>query len=204
VTLSATAAVLAAILPAAAPASAREVPAHPTPMAMLAIGTGDCPGIRGPTDTGGNPCLAFLGLEAGVRAGFVQASVLYEGRELVDALSLFYLARDAQMTLGGSLGVAGEPGALWRLSLAGEAGWHLYRNYGPVGPRHGGATGTTYAGARGTVAFGMRSTRGPTARLAATLSWRRDLQRRSATQDGVAFQLGGTSLTFLIGMLADF
>jgi hypothetical protein len=173
-------------------------------MAQLALGTGDCPGVRGPAGVGGNTCIGFLGLEVGARAGPLQASVLYEGRELADALALFYLARDAQATVGGALGLAGEPWALWRLSLAGEAGWHLYRNYGAVGPRHGGATGTAYAGVRATVAFGMRSAIPPTARLAATLSWRRDLDRRTATQDGLAYQVGGTSLTFLLGLLADF
>ncbi len=202
-----TAALAALLLAAAGPDAAALQPAAPlTPALHVSVGTGYCDrgSVPGTDLRGANPCYLVLGVAAGLRYRMLEAGLSYEGRQLIDLLSLFSFRPPTTTVLGGSAGITGAAGERWRLSLAGELGWRRYTHFAGHGPdQWRGDADLAYAGLVGRAATGMRNPAGRTDRVEVTLAWRHDL---GTATDLVADQLwraGGWSITMGIGLVAD-
>jgi len=184
---------------------ARAAPsARPAPVLHVLAGTGTCAAARSPDRRAGNPCWLVFGLSGGARWRAVEVGAVYEGREPLDALSLFQLRPPAATVLGGSLAFVAEPGQRWRLSLAAEVGWRVYQDFAGSGlTDRAGKADAPYAGATGRVGFGLRPGQGRSDRMEVTLAWRTDLRSARAEVEGVAWRADGWSITMGVGLVSD-
>jgi hypothetical protein len=197
-------ALVALLLAAASPTP---LPGSPvTPALHLSVGTGTCDRASpaGQPDQGTNPCLLVIGIAATARYRMLEAGVSYEGRQLVDLLSLFSFRPPTATVVGGTLGLVAGDLERWRFSAAGELGWRRYTHFVGDGPSSwAGDADTVYAGLVGRAATGMRNPGGRTDRFEVTLAWRHDLHLATDTVDGTLWQVGGWSITMGFGVVAD-
>ncbi len=199
---------LAALLLAATGASPLATAAATpiTPTAHLSIGTGYCDRATVPgTDVqSANPCYLVIGAVAGVRYRLLEAGISYEGRQPIDLLTLFRIRPPTATVLGGSVGLTGQAGDRWRLSVAGELGWRRYSNFAGEGPDGWeGTADTSYAGLVGRAATGLKNPAGRTDRIEVTLAWRHDLHDATDEVAGQTWRVGGWSITMGVGLVAD-
>jgi hypothetical protein len=194
-------ALAAALAVALAPTAARPTP---SPVLHLGAGTGFCEEARSPTSSSGNPCWLFLDLGGALRFGPVEVGLVYQGRDVLSLLTLFQLHAPSASVVGATAGLVVETSKLWRLSVAGEAGWRRYADFAGSGlhDRSGSAV-LSYAGLTGRVGLGLRPERGRAERMELTLAWRQDLRTTTETVEGEPWELGGWSLTMAVGLVAD-
>ena len=198
------AALVALLLAAAGPSPAPA--AAVTPTLHGSVGTGYCDRATVPA-TGAsspNPCYLVFGAQASLRYRLLEAGVSYEGRQVLDLLSLFGFRPPTATVLGGSLGLTGAAWERWRLSLAGEAGWRRYTHFAGHGPSDWrGDADTLYAGLVGRAATGLANPDGRTDRFEVTVAWRNDLRSATDEVDGQTWKVGGWSITMGVGLVLD-
>jgi hypothetical protein len=189
---------------AALPAPAAAAPSRVRPVLHLSAGTGACPEARSPDRKAGNPCWLLFGVQGGGRWRALEAGVVYEGREPLDLLSAFQLRPPAATVLGGTVAWVAEPGARWRLSLAGEGGWRHYVSFSGSGlTGRQGAADTAYLGATGRLGFGLRPHQGRSDRMEVTLAFRSDLRTATDEVGGIPWRAGGWSITMGVGLVSE-
>ena len=198
-------AALAALLLAAASPSP-PVATTVAPTLHLSVGTGTCDRASAPalTDRGSNPCFLVLGVATTVRYRQLEAGLSYEGRQLLDLLTLFSFRPPTATVIGGTLGLVRGDRERWRLSAAGEMGWRRYTHFVGHGPSSWrGDADTVYAGLVGRAATGLKNPGGRTDRIEVTLAWRDDLRSATDQVAGQTWRVGGWSITMGVGLVAD-
>ena len=197
-----TAALAALLLTAAGSPSSASV----RPTLHGSVGTGYCDRatVPGTETTSPNPCYLVFGAQASLRYRLLEAGVSYEGREILDLLSLFGFRPPTATVLGGSLGLTSAAWERWRLSVAGEAGWRRYTHFAGHGPdAWRGDADTVYAGVVARAATGLNNPGGRTDRIEVTVAWRNDLRTATDEEYGQVWVVGGWSITMGIGLVLD-
>ncbi len=189
---------------AAAPAAPPAQGPAPVPVLHLSVGTGVCATAHTDLSRTDNPCWLQLGAAPGVRLGALELGLIYEGRDLLKAVTFLLVRPPSATVLGATAGWVREQGERWRLAAAGEAGWRRYMDFAGEGlSQRKGAADTIFVGATGRAALGLRAGRGRVDRLEASLSLRSDLGRARATVDGVPWSARGWSLTLGVGLVTE-
>jgi hypothetical protein len=201
---AALAALLLAAAPAPPPGAGSSAPITPT--LHGSVGTGYCDRATVP-DTGTtspNPCYLVFGAQASLRYRLLEVGLSYEGRQVLDLLTLFGFRPPTATVLGGSVGLTSATWDRWRLSVAGEAGWRRYTHFAGHGPSEWrGDADTAYAGLVARAATGLHNPDGRTDRIEVTVAWRNDLRTASDEEYGQTWVVGGWSITMGVGVVLD-